>query len=202
MSGCVGVTRVCAVRGRWLASVLVAFKLVACTIAVVTLAACNDRGVRDTTSAFKPLAVGGTVPPYTAAMIGGGDSLRIGAGAMKRLTLLNVWATWCVPCRKEFPELEQLHRTFSGAGLYVVGVSIDEGVSDDRVRQTAGDLGGTFAIARDAGGNIQNLFRAIGVPETYLIGSDGTLLWRHVGAITPDLSELEQLIRKSLGGGH
>jgi thiol-disulfide isomerase/thioredoxin len=164
---------------------------------LATLVACGERTEQSRSSAFRPIDVGAPAPGY-AVRVFGGDSLHVGPGAAAPLTLLNIWATWCIPCRHEFPELERLYTTYGGKGLAVVGVSVDAGGTDDRVTRTARDLGGTFPIARDPDGRIQDVFRAIGVPETFLIGRDGTLLWRHPGDISSQVADLERVITSQL----
>lgn len=166
-------------------------------IAVVLLAACRSERQERPPVAFRPIAPGEPMPAYAARTLTN-DTLHLGDGASGPLTLVNVWATWCVPCRKEFPALDQLHRAFGPRGLRVVGVSVDVGGSDARIREVARDLGGTFTIARDADGVIQERFRTIGVPETFLIAGDGRLVWRQLGDLTPRLDALEALIARTL----
>ena len=146
------------------------------------------------------MIVGAPAPAYEIATYASG-TVRVGpASGPQPLTLLNIWATWCIPCRKEFPTLEGLHQRHAAAGLRVVGISVDQGGADEKVQQSAAALGGTFPIARDADGRVQDAFRSIGVPETFLIGADGTLLWRHAGDVTPRVQDLEEVIRRHLAG--
>lgn len=146
------------------------------------------------------MTVGAPAPAYEVATYAS-DTVRVGpASGPQPLTLLNIWATWCIPCRKEFPTLEGLHRRHAAAGLRVVGISVDQAGADEKVKQSAAALGGSFPIARDADGRVQDAFRSIGVPETFLIGADGTLLWRHAGDVTARVQELEAVIRRHLAG--
>ena len=146
--------------------------------------------------AFMPIAVGGPAPAYAAPTMTR-DSVRVGPGAGAPLTLVNVWATWCGPCREEFPELEAIHRQYGPRGLRVVGVSIDHG-DDDAVREFVAAEGATFTIARDPDGRVRDAFMSLGVPESYLIAPDGTLLWRGIGAIRSGAPALRAAIEMSL----
>lgn len=147
--------------------------------------------------AYRPIAVGAPAPTYAAAALAGGDSLRVGPGAKAPLTLLIVWATWCGPCKAEFPELEAIHRAYAPRGLRVVGVSIDQG-DDAAVRDFVRAEGATFTIGRDADGRVRDTFMSLGVPESYLIAPDGTLLWRGIGAIPAGAPALRAEIEKAL----
>jgi cytochrome c biogenesis protein CcmG, thiol:disulfide interchange protein DsbE len=115
-----------------------------------------------------------------------------------RLVLLNVWATWCPPCRDEIPALQELHERHVAGGLDVVGVSIDSRGERDNVGAFAGRFGVTYPIWLDPSERVTSVFRTQGVPTTFLIGRDGTVLWRHVGPVTADHPELNRLISENL----
>jgi cytochrome c-type biogenesis protein len=129
----------------------------------------------------RPVAtpIGARVPAYQAVTFGG-DSLQLGRES--RVVLLNVWATWCASCKEEFALMDTLLERHGARGLRVVAVSVDVG-SDAPVRRTAAQYGVTFEIAHDPDGEIERRFPAIGVPASYLIDRDGTLLWKHVGVL-------------------
>ena len=160
----------------------------------IVLAAVACGGAAD---AYRPIAVGAPAPAYAAPTLGGGDSVRVGPGAEAPLTLVNVWATWCGPCKDEFPELEAIHRDYGPRGVRVVGVSIDH-ADDATVREFVREEGATFTIARDPDGRVRDAFMAIGVPESYLVGPDGTLLWRGIGAIPKGGESLRTAIDNAL----
>jgi thiol-disulfide isomerase/thioredoxin len=159
-----------------------------------TKAAATDDG------AFRPLAVGDAVPAYAAAVVGAGagDSVRVAAGSQP-LTLVNVWATWCTACREEFDDLERLHREYGARGVRVVAVSVDDG-SDEKVARFARAEKVTFAVAHDAGGRVQRLYETVGVPETYLVSTDGKLLWRKAGALSHGAPEARAALDAALRG--
>ena len=166
---------------------------VAMLAATLALAACGGGSSSD---AYRPIEIGGPAPAYAAATLAG-DSVRVGPGATEPVTLINVWATWCGPCKEEFPELEAIHRAYGPRGLRVVGVSIDRG-DDDAVREFVRAEGATFTIGRDADGRVRDAFMSIGVPESYLVGRDGRLLWRGIGAIPSGGTALRAAIEKAL----
>jgi len=144
--------------------------------------------------AFAPLRIGDAVPVYAARTLDG-KAVRIGAG--EPLTLLNLWATWCAPCRREFPEIEKLQRQYRARGLRVVAVSIDRG-GDGAVRAFIRRMGVTFTVVHDSTGGIERAFRATGVPESFLISGDGHLRWHRAGPLDLKSRELRDALRAEL----
>jgi cytochrome c biogenesis protein CcmG, thiol:disulfide interchange protein DsbE len=169
-------------------------RTIAAVIAVCALAACAKKDNAHT--AFKPVAVGDAAPAFTVATIGG-DSARVGGAAKQPVTLVNVWATWCGPCKAEFPELQTLHTAYAPRGLRLLAVSIDT-EPDSVVAASARAMGSTFAIGRDPDDLVRGQFATVGIPESWLISSDGKLLWRHSGAITAGDRALRSEIEKAL----
>jgi cytochrome c biogenesis protein CcmG/thiol:disulfide interchange protein DsbE len=164
-------------------------------VAIATLAgaaACTPNA--DAEEKFRPIAVGEPVPEFTVRTLEG-DSARIASG--EPVTLLHVWATWCGPCEKEFPEIEALQKEFGPRGLRIVAVSVDEG-DDDPVRAFVKEKGATFEIGRDPEGSVRRLYQGIGVPESYLISADGKLLVRQFGAIPEGAQAMRAAIEKAL----
>ncbi|MFL5575505.1 MAG: TlpA disulfide reductase family protein [Gemmatimonadaceae bacterium] len=180
----------------WRYGLITALAALAAACAPNDAAATRKAGADD--EAFRPLAVGDSVPAYAAAVVGGaaGDSVRVAAGAQP-LTLVNVWATWCTSCREEFADLERLHREYAPRGVRVVAVSVDEG-SDAKVERFAKGERVTFAVGHDAAGRVQRLYQTVGVPETYLVSPAGTLLWRKAGALSHGAPEARQAIDAAL----
>ena len=158
--------------------------------AALLLAACGEA------KAGGPVKVGGEAPAYAAETLDGERTAL--AGLRGRPVLLNVWATWCHPCRQEIPALEELHRTYAPRGLQVIGVSIDQGDQEQGIREFLQEFGASYPIWLDPDGEIQAAYSTMGVPNTFLIGPDGRLLWKHVGPVTADDAELRRLIEKSL----
>ena len=98
--------------------------------------------------------------------------------------LLNVWATWCAPCRDEIPYLQSLYEKHRQGGLEIIGVSVDARGQDAAIREFAQDFGMTYPIWRDPDERVQSLFLALGVPASYLIDRGGILRWRRLGIIS------------------
>lgn len=113
------------------------------------------------------------------------------------VTLLNVWASWCVPCHDEVPFLERLSKD-----KRIRLVSINYKDTEDNARRFINRYGNPFAATgRDESGRASIDWGVYGVPETYLIGRDGRIAYKLVGPITADnlQSTLEPEIEKALG---
>ncbi|HVH13229.1 MAG TPA: TlpA disulfide reductase family protein [Longimicrobium sp.] len=143
-----------------------------------------------------PVRVGQEAPAYEARTLDGQASTL--EGLRGRPVLLNVWATWCHPCRQEVPALEELHREYGSRGLEVVGVSIDQGDQEQGIRDFMTEYQATYPVWLDPDGEVTSVFSTVGVPNTFLIGPKGEVLWKHVGPVKADDAELRRLIEASL----
>ena len=169
-------------------------------LAVLMLDACvaGDNGKGDSNAAVtsRRVELGQVVPAYGAtALTGAADSL---AALRGKVVLLNVWATWCIPCRTELPDLQALHERYQSQGLEIVGVSIDDASAALDVAEYAKERGVTYALWHDPNDRISGLFLANGVPATYLVGRDGTLRWRWLGPLTKVDAEMNAALSKAL----
>ena len=169
-------------------------------LAIGVLVACdgtNSPPNAGTESGPPPSAsIGSPTPAFSVGTIGG-DSARVGGPARQPVTLVNVWATWCGPCKAEFPELQTLHTTYAPKGLRVLAISIDID-SDTLVAASAKSMGATFPIGLDPNDEIRGRFAAVGIPESWLISSDGVLLWKHTGAIPAGDPAIRAAIERAL----
>ena len=132
-----------------------------------------------------PVTVGSRAPDFTANTLDAAD----GAPRVKTLAdyegevvVLNIWATWCGPCRVEMPSIEALHRSLGPKGLKVVAVSVDDPGSEDAIREFAKEYALTFEILHDPSGKIRQLYQTTGVPETFVIGRDGVIRRKVIAA--------------------
>jgi len=115
-----------------------------------------------------------------------------------RVILLNVWATWCVPCRKEMPTLDRLQAKLGGPDFQVVALSIDrQGMAV--VKPFYRDIGLTaLAIYIEQSGKATQLLHAVGVPMTVLIDREGLEVARKMGPAEWDSAEMIAMIRRHL----
>ncbi|MDZ7629866.1 MAG: TlpA disulfide reductase family protein [Gemmatimonadaceae bacterium] len=167
-------------------------------LTVVCVAACSRPETEKAPAAYRPPTVGDSAPAFTVAILGG-DSARIGTGGAQPVTLVNIWATWCGPCKAEFPELQALHSTYAPRGLRLLAVSIDDPGMDAEVAESAKAMGATFAIGRDPADQVRGQMGAVGIPESWLVSADGRLLWKHSGAIPAGDLAVRAAIDAALG---
>ena len=141
------------------------------------------------------LGIGATMPAYTASLISGG-TFDV-AAERGNVVLLNVWATWCGPCRYEIPELEKLHQKYQSRGFKVVGVSIDEGDAQP-VKQFVNEHSMRYPVALDPDGKVASLFQTEVIPTTVLIDRKGKIVWEKRGAIDVNEEPLKKAIEAAL----
>lgn len=151
---------------------LIAFA--ASVIAGLLLAGCDTQ----TATPAAPRLVEGKAFPKLTLEYGAGKSLSIDS-FRGRMLVLNVWAAWCPPCRREMPSLEALSKRLDAQRFAVVGVSTDDDalLAQEFLQQS----GITFANFFDHNGRIAKQFGLEVYPETFLIGPDGTLIQRVQG---------------------
>ncbi|MCL4401902.1 MAG: TlpA family protein disulfide reductase [Acidobacteria bacterium] len=90
-----------------------------------------------------------------------------------KVVLVNFWATWCPPCRKEMPDLEALYKKFGEQGLVVLAITDDEAA---KVQSYIAQNKYTFPVLLDAGGKVKRTFRVQGIPKTFLYDRQGKLV--------------------------
>ncbi len=116
------------------------------------------------------LANGQPVPGFASADLKG------------RVTVVNVWASWCAPCRQEHPLLVDLA---SDPSIRVVGINQKD--NPDNARRFLGTLGNPYAaVGVDPNGRASIDWGVYGVPETFIVGPDGTIRHKQIGPLTPE----------------
>jgi cytochrome c biogenesis protein CcmG/thiol:disulfide interchange protein DsbE len=148
---------------------------------------------------ISPLGVGIKAPNFEALTLDEQEQRKKTLADYKGdVVLLNVWATWCAPCRAEMPSMEQLHRAYAEKGLKVVAVSIDDPNTQEGIREFAREFNLTFEVLHDPVGSIQRIYQTTGVPETIIIGRDGVIRNKMVGAVDWYSASNRKLIERLL----
>jgi thiol-disulfide isomerase/thioredoxin len=150
------------------------------------------------------LEVGDAAPSFH------GTDLRTGRPATLadyrgKVVLLNIWATWCPPCRVEMPSMQRLHQNLAGTDFRIVAVSVDgDAFHAEDSRDPAGimafatGMGLTFDILHDPSGAIRKSYQTTGVPESFVIDRDGIIVKKVIGAAEWDGPVNESILRRLL----
>lgn len=111
-----------------------------------------------------------------------------------KVILLNFWATWCPPCRREMPSMERLQHNFKGKDFAVLAINQMEDV--DHVFAFTGELevDPTFTILFDKDSNVSRAYGVQGLPTTYLLDKKGNVRFRAIGGREFDHPEVEKQI--------
>jgi thiol-disulfide isomerase/thioredoxin len=124
--------------------------------------------------------VGKRAPDFRALDVASGDSVTFREEYAGQVTLVNIWATWCPPCREEMPAMQRLYDALKDKGFRIAAVSIDEGNIKDVTAFTS-SLGITFDILHDKSGRIEQIYQTTGYPESFLIDKNGIIVRKQIG---------------------
>jgi cytochrome c biogenesis protein CcmG/thiol:disulfide interchange protein DsbE len=124
-----------------------------------------------------------TLPPLEGLVANGQPVPGLSSEDLKgKVTVVNVWASWCAPCRQEHPLLVDLAKDPS---IRVVGINQKD--DPDNARRFLGSLGNPYAaVGADRNGRASIDWGVYGVPETFIVGPDGMIRYKHIGPLTPE----------------
>jgi peroxiredoxin len=153
-------------------------------------------------SLFKPSPRSRLQPGYPAPDFSfpGLDGKMVGLGDYKgKVVFLNIWATWCPPCREEMPSMEKLYKELKGEDFEILAVSIDAS-GMKAVDPFVKEYRLSFPVLLDPEGTIKSLYGATGIPESFIINKEGKIEQIIIGPMdwaTPDVVRFfRDLIRK------
>ena len=158
----------------------------AAAASVLTLAACGGGG--DTSG-----NVGTRLPDVAIEELGGDATERL--GDIEGPAVINLWATWCAPCRAEIPDFEEVHQARRDE-IRFIGVNIGEDAP--RALGFIDEVGATYDQFRDPEGYVVTELGTTAMPVTIVIDADGVVTERHLGPL--DADDLDAAIDDALGG--
>ena len=113
-----------------------------------------------------------------------------------KVVVVDFWASWCVPCRRSFPWLNQMHEKYADDGLVIVGVNMD--ASDTDAQTFLAEFPALFQIINDPDGDLAREYDVIAMPSSYVIDRDGKQVARHLGFKVKRQEEYEALLLETL----
>jgi peroxiredoxin len=145
-----------------------------------------------------PVELGSKAPDFTASTLDSIPKQKSLADYRGRVLMLNVWATWCLPCRVEMPSIEALNKSYGPKGLKIVAVSIDDPGTDSTIRAFVKQYGLTFEILHDAKAGITEAYDISGYPETFIVGRDGVIRKKLMSASDWNSPDARALVERLL----
>jgi len=140
-------------------------------------------------------AVGSLMPPYSTLWLSG-KPFDI-AAEKGNVVLLNLWATWCGPCRAEVPVLKELHGKYAAQHFKVIGVSLDD-TGVDVVKEFVTQEKINYPIAIDPDQKLPVVLQTTELPTSVLIDRRGRIVWRDKGAVDPKDPKLTKALDQAL----
>jgi peroxiredoxin len=157
-------------------SLTILFVFIAAALVILLL-----RNARDSTvTSITQIQVGFPAPNFTFPDLNGQQvSLSDHRG---KVVLVNIWATWCPPCRQEMPSMQKLYERFKGENFEILAVSIDS-TGREAVAPFVRTMNLTFPIILDPKEDIRPLYGVTGVPESFIIDKEGIVVEKIIGPI-------------------
>jgi peroxiredoxin len=115
-----------------------------------------------------------------------------------QVTLINFWATYCVPCRKEMKHLNRISETYADQNVQVIGISIDDSRTVGRVKSMVKSQKLEYTILLDTEQKLYKNFNTTAMPFSILVDANGKILWEHTGYLPGDEAQMEIEIKKAL----
>jgi thiol-disulfide isomerase/thioredoxin len=148
-----------------------------------------------TTGAYAAPDVGQPGPAFNLPVRGGGAPISL-AGLKGQVVMVNFWASWCAPCRQEFPLLDSIYKKYKSLGFSLVGINVepDSKLADGFLAQTPV----SFPILFDAKSDISKAYGVNAMPTTFLVDRKGTVRWMHRAYKPGDENEYLDQVRALL----
>jgi peroxiredoxin len=139
-----------------------------------------------------PAADGPKAPSFSLKSLTGGRC-ELASG---KVTIVDFWATWCEPCKKAFPKLQDLYVKYRASGLEIAAVSVDDEPND--IAAFAHQYRAQFPVGWDDGHRLAEQFKVQSMPSTYIVDRDGVVRHTHAGYHDGEDAEIEREIKELL----
>lgn len=126
----------------------------------------------------------------------GGETVTL-SSLKGQVVLVDMWATWCAPCKESFPFYAELQGKYADQGFQILAVSVDE--EDEAVKEFLEDMPVPFTVLRDPKGTVPAQMKIDTMPTAILVGKDGKIAFMHAGFVPEDQAEIETQVKAALG---
>ena len=143
--------------------------------------------------------VGKRAPDFAVAAAANGKGKIALSRLRGKVVLVDFWGTFCEPCKKSFPKLQDLNTKYSTSGLRIVGISEDEADDKDKIPGFASNYGAKFPLGWDQDKAIAKSYKPDTMPSSFIIDKKGVVRYAHVGFHDGEEVEIEKEIKELLG---
>lgn len=177
---------------------------VALAAAGLVLASCGgeeaeEKGADSPSDTESRELVGGWAPDFSVFAVSGAKG-RVSLKKLRgKVVIVDFWGTFCEPCKKSFPKLEELNHKYARSGLQIVAISEDEADDKDKIRGFADEFGAKFIIGWDFDKSVAKHYSPPAMPSSFVIDRKGRVRFAHAGYHDGDEVEIEKEITKLLG---
>src|SRR5258708_11576728 len=143
--------------------------------------------------------VGNPAPDFTVKAVANSSGTLSLKSMRGKVVLIDFWGTFCEPCKKSFPKLQDLNTKYAASGLRIVGVSEDESDDKDKIPSFGDTYGAKFPLAWDGDKSIAKHYKPETMPSSFIIDKKGVVRYAHVGYHDGEEVEVEKEIKELLG---
>jgi peroxiredoxin len=143
--------------------------------------------------------VGNPAPDFSVKAVAGGSGTVSLKSLRGKVVLVDFWGTFCEPCKKSFPKLQDLHTKYATSGLKIIGISEDESDDKDKIPGFADTYGAKFTLGWDGDKSIAKTYKPETMPSSFIIDKKGVVRYAHVGYHDGEEAEVEKEIKELLG---
>ena len=174
---------------------------------VSSLAACGgaasessgSSSASDSTPESKGGLVGKQAPDFSVGAVANGKGKVAMSDLRGKVVLVDFWGTFCEPCKKSFPKLQDLNTKYAASGLRIVGISEDDADEKEAIPGFASTYGAKFAVGWDEDKSIARSYKPQTMPTSFLIDKNGVVRYAHVGYHDGEELVVEKEIKELLG---
>ena len=144
----------------------------------------DAKAVAAVASGIKP---GNRAPDFELKTIEG-DTIKL-SDLRGKVVFVNLWATWCPPCRAEMPEMVRYYKDHSSKDIEVLAVNLTDSDSEKEVKKFAQDFNLNFPVLLDPEGKVGDTYKTVTIPTTYIIDKKGIIKQKHIGPMSYEMME-------------